>query len=207
LAVPAAQREVDRMAGVCVDMIVRIGEALTADSATRTRLTELIRADELTTDVLEHKINEYLAALVSTQLSTPMSKETLSLMSMINDLERIGDHGEKIALLLDKVSESGLEFTTDAAEELQHMARTTDENLRAMRSLILRRQRDPMPAATERENQLNELRDRYRQSHLQRMVEGRCDALSGVIFSDLLTSFEKMGDHSYNVIEATAGIK
>ena len=39
------------------------------------------------------------------------------------------------------------------------------------------------------------------------MIDGKCDAITGVIFTDLLTSFEKMGDHAFNVIEATAGIK
>ncbi len=51
------------------------------------------------------------------------------------------------------------------------------------------------------------MRDRFRQEQLQRLIAGTSDPLNGVIFTDLLTSFEKMGDHAYNVVEATAGIK
>ena len=76
-----------------------------------------------------------------------------------------------------------------------------------MRELILNPEPDPMPAATERENALNAMRDRLRASYLRRMETGESDAPSGILFMDMITSFEKMGDHSFNVIEATAGIK
>ena len=39
------------------------------------------------------------------------------------------------------------------------------------------------------------------------VTEEKIDAPSGVVFIDIVTSFEKMGDHSFNVVEATAGIK
>jgi phosphate:Na+ symporter len=87
------------------------------------------------------------------------------------------------------------------------MALMTDQNLRAMRRLILHPEADPMPAAEEREEELNRMRDKLRKAYLKRMETGRFDARSGVIFIDIATSFEKMGDHSYNVIEATAGLK
>jgi phosphate:Na+ symporter len=128
-------------------------------------------------------------------------------MSMINDLERIGDHGEKISLLLEKADAHSSSFSQNAIEELSEMALMTDENLRAMRELILHPEHDPMPAALEREEQLNKMRDKLRKSYLKRMEKGKFDARSGVIFIDIVTSFEKMGDHSFNVIEATAGLK
>ncbi len=207
LAITAASREVDRMAGVVVAMLGRIRDALSTAPQDLPPLLERIRNDENATDILEHKINEYLAQLVHGQLSSAATRQVLSMMSMINDLERIGDHGEKIAMLLGKLAESPAGFSEIALDEIREMAATTEANLEAMKGCILRPGADPMPAATEREDLLNATRERFRQSHLQRMSEGRCDALSGIIFSDMLTSFEKMGDHSYNVVEAAAGIK
>jgi phosphate:Na+ symporter len=207
LVLPAAQREVDRMAGVTLKMIDRIQRALQSTGSEQRRLLDKIRSDELATDVLEHQIHEYLSELVHEQLSSAASKETLSLMSMTNDLERIGDHGEKISMLLARVDEGKLDLTEEGRAELLEMAGATRDNLEAMRELILHRKPDPIPAAEQREERLNELRNQYRQSQLQRMIDGECDAVTGVIFTDLLTSFEKMGDHAFNVIEATAGIK
>lgn len=208
LAITSARREVDRMAGITIKMIARINQALTAKKKKdRERLLEKIRKHELSTDILEHKISEFLAALVHGQLSTAASRRALSLMSMINDLERIGDHGEKVAALIERLGETKNGLSDAATEELLEMARMTDANLRAMRELILHSEPDPMPAAWEREEALNEMRNHLRRSYLRRMERGRFDAKTGVIFMDIVTSFEKMGDHSINVIEATAGIK
>ncbi len=207
LAMSAAQREVDRMAGVTIKMLGRIREALDAEPAKQPRLFERIQNHERSTDVLEHKIYEYLVQLVHAQLSSTASKETLSLMSMINDLERIGDHGEKVSLLLARMLEEQRVFSDPGLAALKEMAEATDDTLQYMRGLILRRANNPMPEARRREHHLNDLRDRFRQEQLQRLIEGASDPLNGVIFTDLLTSLEKMGDHAYNVAEATAGIK
>ncbi|MFH1723622.1 MAG: Na/Pi cotransporter family protein [Elusimicrobiota bacterium] len=207
LAIAAAQKEVDRMAGITLRMIADIKRALTAEKRERRRLLERLRKDERTTDVLEQKINEYLASLVHGHLSTPASKETLSLLSMINDLERIGDHGEKMAILLERQTEKDYRFSDEAVREIRAMADKAEEVLAAMRAMILDREEDPIPGAQKREDELNALRDRFRKANLARLLAGKCSALAGVLFTDMLTSFEKMGDHAFNVVEACAGIK
>jgi len=207
LAITSAQQEVDRMAGITIKMIARINQALTMTGKDQARLLKKIRSHEEATDVLEHKISEFLAALVHGQLSSAASKSALSLMSMINDLERIGDHGEKIAILLEKGGSNGSRFSESALADLLRMASLADGNLRAMRALILDPVDDPIPEAREREEAINQLRDQLRSSYLHRMETGESDARSGILFMDIITSFEKMGDHSFNVIEATAGIK
>ena len=207
LELSAARNEVDRMAGVTVKIIERVGEAIHSTGNERLRLIERIKAYENTTDVLEHRITEFLAALVHGQLSTPASRESLSLLSMINDLERIGDHGEKVARLLERADESELSFDSEALAELDQIIAVTRRNLSEMRKLVLNPERDPLPKARERERELDALRDQYRQSQLERMSQGKSDPRIGLIFADLVTSFEKMGDHAFNVVEATAGVK
>jgi len=207
LALSAAQKEVDRMAGVTIKMIARIRQALESAPKDLPRLVEKIRNHESSTDVLEHRINEFLASLVHGQLSSEASKETLSLMSMINDFERIGDHGEKLALLMSRAQDDGIPISDEARGELIEISGTVDRLLRETRKLILERDADPMPAARQREDELNTQRNQFRTSHLERMKAQRCSPSAGLLFNDMLTSFEKIGDHAYNVVEATAGIK
>src|SRR5690606_29121581 len=107
IAIEAAARETDRMAQV-VQEIVSDVRAVIAKRAPidPDEIAKILKAEDLT-DRLEHKITEYLAALVHGHLSTAASHEALSLLSMINDLERIGDHGEKMANLFKRAAESG----------------------------------------------------------------------------------------------------
>jgi len=207
LALTSARREVDRMAEVTIKIVARIQQALEATGTDRQRLLAKIRNHENSTDILEHRIGEYIGKLVHGQLSSSASKSVLSLMSMINDLERIGDYGEKISHILERKSGNGGGFTDVMEQELQEMAKMTHANLEGMRALILEHGPGALEQAREREDALNAMRDRLRQSQLDRLARSESDGASGILFMDLITSFEKIGDHSFNVAEATVGVK
>jgi phosphate:Na+ symporter len=207
IAIEAAAREVDRMAGVTENMVSDILVALQKKEPIDDETRDKLLMNEELTDTLEHKITEYLAALVHGHLSTASSHEALSLLSMINDLERIGDHGAKVALLLTRLRESETEFSAQAYDDLMSMAGSAADVISRTRTLILHRDPHALEPALERERALDALRDDCRAAHLKRLSDRECDAMAGLIFSDLLTSFEKMGDHAFNVVQATLGHK
>jgi phosphate:Na+ symporter len=64
-----------------------------------------------------------------------------------------------------------------------------------------------MDKVWKRENELNRLRNEFRENHLMRTSSGKCRPAAGPLYSDLLNSFEKMGDHAVNVVEAITGLK
>jgi phosphate:Na+ symporter len=207
IAIEAAARETDRMAGVTLTMLEDIrGVLASKDPIDPEAMAKVLKAEELT-DVLEHKITEYLAALVHGHLSTASSHEALSLLSIINDLERIGDHGEKIVTLLKRLADGQSNFSDAANVDILRMCEHTAVVLTHMSKLILKRDAKALEPAIEREQALDAFRDEFRQQHLLRVQDRACDPLAGLIFTDLLTSFEKMGDHAFNVVQATLGHK
>jgi len=207
LAITAARREVDRMAAIVCRMLAAFREALHAPSSRMPDFMESVLEDENTTDFLEHEINHFLANLTHAHLSTDSNKEVISLLSMINDLERMGDHCEKLVILLGRKAETQTGFSIDAMREIETISAKAAEIVETMRACILNREEDPMPKAREREQELNNLRTEFRQTHIDRLSSGKCSATAGILFLDMLTSFEKLGDHAYNVLEATVGIK
>ena len=52
------------------------------------------------------------------------------------------------------------------------------------------------------EQQIDDMTKSYREHHLQRMREGRCSEEACVIYSELLTDFERIGDHVLNIAQA-----
>ncbi|MFH2202107.1 MAG: PhoU domain-containing protein [Elusimicrobiota bacterium] len=126
---------------------------------------------------------------------------------MLNDLERIGDHDEKIAILMERQEDNSCKLDTTAIKDIQTMADKTQGILESMKVLILNSEEDPVPKALERGRALDALRDKLRQKNLDRLVKQKAKPLPGVVFTDMLTSFEKMGDHAFNVVEACAGIR
>jgi phosphate:Na+ symporter len=62
-----------------------------------------------------------------------------------------------------------------------------------------------LDAATEAEQRINQLRDQLRRTHLKSVESGDHNIKSGMVYSDLFSSCEKIGDHLINVSEALAG--
>ncbi|MDT8285521.1 MAG: Na/Pi cotransporter family protein [Elusimicrobiales bacterium] len=206
LAIDAGRKEIDHLAGVVTGMMAKISAAL-EDGKIEDHEIDAIKADEKTTDVLEHKINDYLAALVHERLSSTTSREVLSLMSMINDFEKMGDYGEKIANLLGRTREPSFEMSPEAYADLRKISSYAREMLEETRSFILTPEGDIMEKIWKRENELNRMRGEFRENHLMRTSDGKCRPAAGPLYSDLLNSFEKMGDHAVNVVEAITGLK
>jgi hypothetical protein len=55
--------------------------------------------------------------------------------------------------------------------------------------------------ALEDEGSINEMDERFRDTHIVRMSEGRCHALAGLIFTDYVHNMEKIGDHLANIAQ------
>jgi phosphate:Na+ symporter len=64
---------------------------------------------------------------------------------------------------------------------------------------------DIMKQSIAYEDNINRLRKHIRKGHIKRLNAQTCSVQQGLIFIDMLTSFEKMGDHAFNVAEVFAG--
>jgi len=53
--------------------------------------------------------------------------------------------------------------------------------------------------ALKHEDILNKLEIQLRESHIQRLQNGECWVLSGVVFLDFINNLEKVGDHLKNI--------
>ncbi len=206
LAIDAARKEIDILAGVVTGMMAKISDSL-RDGKIDDEEIERIKADEKTTDVLEHKINEYLATLIHERLSNQTSREVLSLLSMINDFEKMGDYGEKAANLLGRTREPSFALSRESFADLLKISTFAQQMLEETRSYILKPEGDIMAAIWKLENELNRMRNEFRENHILRISKDGSQAATGPLYSDLLNSFEKMGDHAVNVVEAITGLK
>ncbi len=51
------------------------------------------------------------------------------------------------------------------------------------------------------ESKINAARDQARKGHARLMQSGELDVRSGLVYIDMMTNFEKIGDYCYNVTE------
>ena len=54
------------------------------------------------------------------------------------------------------------------------------------------------------EQKIDDMTDDYREHQLERLKSGICSGDACVIYSEMLTDFERLGDHMLNIAEAAA---
>ncbi|PCJ67511.1 MAG: Na/Pi cotransporter [Bacteroidetes bacterium] len=178
-----------------------------SDSKKRNKLIKKLTKYEDITDRLETEIANYLGNVSASKLSEESSSELRSMLSITNDLERIGDIYFEIAKSIEKKSDSKLWFDQKQRDNLNDLMKEVEiafnqmlENLNGKYSDI------EMDKARMMEIAINELRDKIRKKHLKSMEKKEYNAQSGLIYSNIFASIERVGDHIINVSEAASGI-
>jgi phosphate:Na+ symporter len=59
----------------------------------------------------------------------------------------------------------------------------------------------------ELENNIDSMRRIMKNNHIARLRDAFCSVDSGLIFLDMLSAFEKMGDYGYNIAQSLSGVK
>lgn len=158
-------------------------------------------------DLLQKEITNFLVALSQHSISQDVSREIGSMMHMVNDLERIGDHCENLWQLSQRKKLEKIDFSVVAIEEIDELSGKTREFLSYVVKAMERRDVRIKEAALEMENEVDRLEEGLRNNHISRLNTGECTVLSGLLYIDMLHNFEKIGDHTYNLSEAIRGVK
>lgn len=160
---------------------------------------EKVYKNEKIINALEEDITDYLVALSQLELPEADIKLFSSTYHVINDIERIGDHAENIADLAVEKINKGLNLGDDAGKELNIMF---DKTIRAMeiaiesynnKSIIIPKEIEII------EEEIDNLEKRFRENNIKRLNERACAAASSVIFLDLISNLERIGDHANNI--------
>ncbi len=204
-ALTQARGEVLRMAEAAKVMLENTVKCLeTRDSKD---LSKWRRYEEHLDD-MQKEITRYLTKIYQSEVNQSEAREISSLMRMTNNIERIGDSVENIALMIEDIIEDKIELTASAVEDVNKISIKAIEFLDYVTKSI---QHEPaanfMKNAQIMEDDIDYMREEMRQEHIHRLRKGECSSEPGLMFSDMLSNFEKMGDYCYNIAQAVAGIK
>ena len=160
---------------------------------------EPIRQAEDFTDSCEDEIGAYLVKLSSGRLSDAHSAEAASLLKIIGDLERIGDHAVNLAESAEEMQQKHISLTGGAEEELTNLCKAISEILDLTHRAFV--EQDMIAAATVEplEEVIDKLKEKYRSSHIKRLQKGTCTIEAGFVWSDILTDLERTSDHCSNI--------
>lgn len=158
-----------------------------------------IRKDEERTDRIEDVLGSFLIKLGGREIRPADNERITLLLKVIGDYERIADHSVNIMESAEEMHAKGLRFTEDANEELRLMMRAVGESVDFARDAFLKGDIRAAEEVEPLEQIIDDLKEKLRTDHIERMKEGRCGADAGFVWSDLLTDLERCSDHCSNI--------
>jgi phosphate:Na+ symporter len=154
---------------------------------------------------LDREITNYLIQISSVNISPDESAHHVTLMETVRDIERIGDHFENIIELIDYRDVNRVTLSEDAMDDLSEMFTLTIETVqKAVQSLDLN-DMDLARTVTQKEDLIDKMERKFRKNHILRLNERSCSAQAGMVFVDIVSNLERIGDHAVNIAEAILG--
>ncbi|MBN1573150.1 MAG: Na/Pi cotransporter family protein [Deltaproteobacteria bacterium] len=204
IAIGEARDETIHMAKISLDMLDESMRALFDGDMKR---LENVRKMEDTVDMLQREITDYSVRISQESITPEISREITSIINMVNNIERIGDHCENLTQLIERKKAEKLIFSDVAIENIREIYQVSRKFLDFVINSMETKDIFIKSEADRYEKRINYLEDTFRNDHVDRLNKGNCQVDPGLIFIDMLTNFEKIGDHTFNIAEAVVGIK
>jgi len=164
-----------------------------------------VREDEI--DKLQEDVTEYLVQITRRELSDDQAGLVPLLMHCTNDAERIADHTANILTLTKRLAKSEQKLSEEGQEEINVLWEILQNQAQNVVKALDGTDSDKIHYALRDEKKINKLVDEYEKNHIKRLGDGKCNALMGVIFIEMLAEIEKIGDHLCNIAERAPQIQ
>lgn len=199
-AVAAEQlfNEVQRMGGIARANFTRAMECF--DSWDDEKAAEVMRNEEVL-DFLNKEITTCLVEVKGLDLDERDTRLVGSLFHVVNDMERVGDHAQNILEAAQLRQQEDIKFSAKAVQELDTLSGMVSSQL----ELAMKNFREQLSGDAARrdveaaEQQIDDMTEALRQHHVDRLKQHKCSAKNGMIYLDILTNLERIGDHAENI--------
>ena len=152
-------------------------------------------------DFLNKGISEYIVSLMASEMNMSDSRKINGYYAIISNLERIGDHAVNLAEYGDDMRKWEIDFSDTVKEELNEMKAQCIAALDNLKEVTSENVERILSQAVIIEQKTDDMRDKYFKKQMQRLKKGKCKPQSGIVFSEILTDFERMGDHALNIAQ------
>jgi len=198
IAVAQLYNEVQRMGEIAAENFEAAVECfVTWDEDKAAAVTR--REDVL--DFLHKEITDALVAVKGLALNEEDTRLAGSLFHVVTDMERVGDHSQNILDSAQMRQREEIKFTPKAVGELEQLAGLVRSQLGEALRLLRTRDADAgvLTRVEAAEQEIDDMTEALRVHHVERLKNRKCSARNGMIYLDILTNLERVGDHAENI--------
>jgi len=157
-------------------------------------------------DFLNREISRHISGSMMHEVSEKGSRIFSSYFKITGNIERISDHAMNICGYSEWLKKKGIRFSEQAISEIRQMqeicARLLDNLLNPDAPAL-----EALSRIAALEQRMDDMTKEYRNNMLKRIKEGSCSEEGSILYSEMLTDFERVGDHALNIAQEIAEIR
>lgn len=204
MAVQSINKEVTRMGKIVEENFALAVEALLNKDSKK---IELVSKGEEDIDMLDKSITEFLVKVCNTAINEEENEIVTTHFHTVNDFERIGDHSVNIAEIAQYMIEEDISFSEEGTVEIKEMIKLCQQSYSMAVKAKENCDVEFAKKAINLEEEVDNLEEKLRKGHIQRLTNNQCNTKAGVAFLDMLTNLERISDHAKNVAQAVIDVK
>ncbi len=163
------------------------------------KIAKMVRVAEKRADKYEDMLGNFMVQLAARSMTEEESNESIKLLHIIGDLERISDHATNIVEVAEEMREKKIVFSGTAKKELETLCKAVHDIVAMTVDVCIDNNAERALDIEPLEEVIDAIRDKTRMRHMQRVQEGACTIELGFVYSDLLVNLERVSDHCSNI--------
>ncbi len=164
---------------------------------------EEIRKNEDELDALNADISQFISSILG---HIPQTDADIisGYFKIVGNIERIGDHATNFADYTKFFLGKGLALSDRATSEVVEMKKISLSSMALMEGDRREEAAAMLTSVARAEQEIDDLTDEYRNAQMDRMKTTTCTPEASVVYAEMLTDFERIGDHLLNIAEEFA---
>lgn len=166
------------------------------------KLYSRIEKYEQICDRMEIEIASFLNKVVSGRLSYDGKLQVNAMLTMVTEIESMGDCCYNLARILVRKQEAGVKFSEAVMANIDALMSLDADALEGLVQILTKGENADIIAAYNKENEINNFRNQLRSSNMENINTKLYDYQEGIYFMDVVAEAESLGDYIVNVVDA-----
>ncbi len=204
LSIEQSQKEVEYMGEIAETMLKDLRSFILNPSS---EIKEKIFAAEKKLDYVQKEVTEFLTLALTQNLPQEAAMQVRGQLRLADESETISDYVANILKLNLKINDMGEKLSEEGLKEVLELHDAVESFLSHVNISIRESRKDVLPEAEVKTKAITHLMKDCRSKHLERVSQGKIPPLKSLAFTDILNSYRRINDHTFNMIEVQAGEK
>ena len=199
VAIGQLTKEMSRMSYEAMNILnLSIEDFLTRSEAN----TPIVKSTNEKLELMNKEIIYYLVNITGGQVTLQEEKTISSFHHNLNDIMRIGEIADNITKYTNGVIKDSLEFSEAVKLEIGRMNQLIIELHKLTDETFISRKTDLIDQINNIEDQVDNMRSKLVNDHLERLKHGKCQPQSSGVFINLVNNLERAADHLTYIAES-----